>query len=506
MSESNPTPVSPENPATTATAPQGEDAAPPAGALSNVPLATAALVLGMLLSVLDQTVVAIALPQITADIGGADAYSWVVTAYVLASTATGTFYGRVSDRYGRREVFIAAVVLFTVSSLLCGMAQTMPQLIAARVAQGVGAGALFVIPTVTLSELYPKHLRGKVQGLTGAVFALASVGGPLVGGVITDGPGWRWIFYINVPIGVVSVALCAIALRVPRAGTGGAVDVAGALLLIGAVVSLLLVTEWGGRTYDWGSPQVIGLVVACLALFVLFVLRERRATNPLLPMRLFTNPALRLILPATAVLGMLLYGSVVFMPTFLQNAYDWSATRAGLALNPYFLPFIAVSAVAGGKAGKSGRFKPYLLAGGVVLAVAFVLLSLLDPDRPYWFVAAAMVVLGAGFGLLMQNLVVVSQNSAGPADLAATTAANLSIRGLGMAVGVALFGSLLTRELGDGPASPAAVAEAIPEVFVWGVPLAALLVLLLALVPMPRTAPDTTGAPGADAKAAPSAS
>ncbi|MFJ4952588.1 MDR family MFS transporter [Streptomyces sp. NPDC088760] len=449
---------------------------------SNVPLASIAMVLGMLLSVLDQTVVAIALPEISADIGGADSFSWVVTAYVLASTATGTFYGRISDRYGRREVFIAAVVLFTLSSLLCGMAQSMPQLIAARVVQGIGAGALFVIPTVALSELYPQHLRGKVQGLTGAVFALASVGGPLVGGAITDGSGWRWIFYINVPIGVLAVVLSAYALRLPRAGATDRVDYPGAVLVVAAVVSLLLLTEWGGREYDWGSAQIIVLAVACVALFAAFVQWEKRAANPLLPMRLFANPALRLILPATAVLGMLLYGSVVFMPTFLQTAYDWSATRAGLALTPYFIPFILVSAVAGGKAGKSGRFKPYLLAGAAVLIGAFVLLATIDPDRGYWYAAGAMVVLGAGFGLLMQNLVVVSQNAAAPPDLAATTAANLSIRGLGMAVGVALFGNLLAREVGEGPVTPDATAEAIPDVFVWGVPLALLLLVLLALV------------------------
>ncbi|MBD0423406.1 MFS transporter [Streptomyces sp. TRM S81-3] len=466
-----------------------DSAAPEPTHNSNVPLASIALVLGMLLSVLDQTVVAIALPDITADIGGAESFSWVVTAYVLASTATGTFYGRISDRYGRREVFIAAVVLFTVASLLCGMAQSMPQLIATRVLQGIGAGALFVIPTVALSELYPQHLRGKVQGLTGAVFALASVGGPLVGGAITDGSGWRWIFYINVPIGILAIALSAYALRLPRAGATDRVDYTGAVLVVAAVVSLLLVTEWGGREYDWGSVQIIALAVACVALFAAFVQWEKRAANPLLPMRLFANPSLRLILPATAVLGMLLYGSVVFMPTFLQTAYDWSATRAGLALTPYFIPFIIVSAIAGGRAGKSGRFKPYLLAGAVVLIGAFVLLATIDPDRGYWYAAGAMVVLGAGFGLLMQNLVVVSQNAAAPPDLAATTAANLSIRGLGMAVGVALFGNLLAREVGEGPAAPAVTAEAIPDVFIWGVPLAVLLLVLLALVPRADAGP-----------------
>ncbi|MDX2561404.1 MDR family MFS transporter [Streptomyces sp. TX20-6-3] len=459
---------------------------------SIVPLASAGLVLGMLLSVLDQTVVAIALPDIAADIGGADSFSWVVTAYVLASTATGTLYGRLSDRYGRRPLFVIAVLLFVVASLLCGLAQSMPQLIAARVLQGIGAGALFVIPTVTLSELYPKHLRGKVQGLTGAVFAIASVGGPLVGGAITDSAGWRWIFYINIPLGILSVLLCAFALRLPRAAAREKVDLGGSALLIGGVVSLLLITEWGGRDHAWTSGLILGLIAGCLALFALFVWWEGKAKNPLLPMRLFTNPSLRLVLPATAILGMLLYGSVVYMPTFLQTAYDMSATTAGLALNPYFIPFLVVSAVAGGKAGASGRFKPYLLTGAAVLAVAFLVLGMLDLDSPYLLVAGAMAILGVGFGLLMQNLVVVSQNAAAPPDLAATTAANLSIRGLGMAIGVALFGSLLSREIGDGPVTPESTAAAIPEVFVWGVPLALLLTLLIGLLPRTGSAQQRT--------------
>jgi EmrB/QacA subfamily drug resistance transporter len=454
---------------------------------SNVPLATAGLVLGILLSVLDQTVVAIALPDITADIGGGDSFSWVVTAYVLASTATGTLYGRVSDRFGRRSVFIGAVVLFSVASLLCGLATSMPQLIAARVLQGIGAGALFVIPTVALSELYPTHLRGKVQGLTGAVFALASVGGPLAGGILTDTAGWRWIFYINIPLGLLSIALCAYALRLPKTAASAPVDLAGSALLMGAVVSLLLVTEWGGREYAWASGQILGLIALCSVLAALFVWWEGRARNPLLPLRLFTNPALRVALPATAVVGMLLYGSIVFMPTFLQAAYDMSATQAGLALNPYFIPFVAISAIAGGKAGASGRFKPYLLTGAGLLTVAFLLLSLLDLGSPYLLVAAEMAVLGLGFGLLMQNLVVVSQNAAAPPDLAATTAANLSIRGLGMAIGVALFGNLLAREVASGPGGPEATAAAIPEVFTWGVPLAVLLVALIALLPRPNS-------------------
>ena len=460
--------------------PTASDAPPTA---SNVPLATAGLLIGMLLSVLDQTVVAIALPDIAADLGGMNAISWIITSYVLASTATGALYGRISDRFGRRTVFITAVAVFVAGSALCGVAQTMPQLVAARTLQGIGAGALFVLPTIALSELYPQRLRSRVQGLTGGVFAVASVGGPLAGGAITDTVGWRWIFYINLPLGLLSMALTAYALRLPKTGGAGKVDVPGAVLIAGATVSLLLVTEWGGRTYAWTSGVILALIGAFAALLVLFVWWQWRAANPLIPLRLFANPALRVVLPATALLGALLGGSIVYLPTYLQTAYGMGATQAGLALNPYVLTFMAVSFLAGARIGASGRFKPYLLAGSAIVVLGFALLSQLDAGTPYVLLAVELGVLGAGFGLLMQNLVVVAQNAASPADLAATTSATVSIRGLGLSLGVSVFGNLLTRELQGRTPSPQATAAAIPDILIWGVPAAIVLVALMAVLP-----------------------
>ncbi|MGW7482149.1 MDR family MFS transporter [Nonomuraea muscovyensis] len=458
-----------------------QTAAPSKG--SNVPLATAGLLIGMLLSVLDQTVVAIALPDIAADLGGMDAIGWIVTSYMLASTATGALYGRISDRFGRRQVFVTAVVVFVVGSALCGLAQTTPQLIAARTFQGFGAGALFVLPTIALSELYPQHLRSRVQGFTGGVFVLASVGGPLAGGVITDAWGWRWIFYINLPLGLLAMALTAFALRLPKPGGDGKVDLAGAVLIAGATVSLLLVAEWGGRTYAWTSGVILALIGAVAVLAALFGWRERRAANPLLPLRLFADPTLRVALPATALLGALLGGSIVYLPTYLQAAYGMGATQAGLALNPYVLTFMAVSSLAGARIGASGRFKPYLIAGAAIAVLGFALLSRLTPDTPYALLAVEIAVLGVGFGLLMQNLVVVAQNAASPADLAATTSAAVSVRGLGLSLGVAVFGTLLARELQGRAPSPVATAAAIPDVLFWGAPAAAVLVTLMALLP-----------------------
>ncbi|WP_052423242.1 MDR family MFS transporter [Nonomuraea candida] len=457
-------------------------AAPPQGG-GRVALATAGLLIGMLLSVLDQTVVAIALPGIAADLGGMDAIGWIVTSYMLASTATGALYGRISDRFGRRAVFLTAVAVFVAGSALCGLAQTTPQLIAARTLQGIGAGALFVLPTIALSELYPQRLRSRVQGFTGGVFALASVGGPLVGGAITDAWGWRWIFSINLPLGLLAMALVAYALRLPRPGGDGKVDLAGAALIAGAVVSLLLVAEWGGRAYAWTSGVILGLIGAVVVLGALFGWRERRAASPLLPLRLFADPTLRVALPATALLGALLGGSIVYLPTYLQAAYGMGATQAGLALNPYVLTFMAVSSLAGARIGASGRFKPYLLAGAVIVVLGFALLSRLTPGTPYAVLAVELAALGVGFGLLMQNLVVVAQNAASPADLAATTSAAVSVRGLGLSLGVAVFGTLLTRELQGRAPGAQATAAAIPDVLFWGAPAAAVLVALMALLP-----------------------
>ncbi|MGR6918849.1 DHA2 family efflux MFS transporter permease subunit [[Actinomadura] parvosata] len=450
---------------------------------SNVPLATAGLLIGMLLSVLDQTVVAIALPDIAGDLGGMDAIGWIITSYVLASTATGALYGRLSDRFGRRAVFVTAVAVFVAGSALCALAATMAQLIAARTVQGIGAGALFVLPTIALSELYPPRLRSRVQGFTGGVFALASVGGPLAGGAITDAWGWRWIFLINLPLGLLAIALAASALRLPRTGGSGRIDLAGAVLIAGAVVSLLLVAEWGGRTYAWNSGVILALIAAVIVLGALFVRRERRAADPLLPPRLFAGPALRAALPATALLGALLGGSVVYLPTYLQAAYGMGATQAGLALNPYVLTFMAVSSLAGARIGAGGRFKPYLMAGSLIAALGFVLLSLLGPGTPYAVLAVEIGLLGVGFGLLMQNLVVVAQNAVPAADLAAATSAAVSVRGLGLSLGVAVFGSLLTRELQGRAPGPQATAAALPDVLFWGAPAALVLTALLALLP-----------------------
>lgn len=450
-----------------------------------MPLATAGLMLGALLSVLDQAAVAIALPEIAADLGGMESIGWTVTAYLLATTVTGALYGRLSDRFGRRAVYLSAVGIFVIASALAGASHTLWQLVGARALQGIGGGALFVVPTIAIAELYPVDKRGRMQGLMGAVFAIASVGGPLIGGTITDLAGWRWIFYVNVPLGLAAMAVVALSLRLPRVGGDTRLDYPGAALLTAAVVSLLLVTEWGGRSADWGSPVILGLVALTLVALAVFRWWEPRTPHPILPLRLFADRTLRAALPATFVLGALLAASLVYLPTYLQTAFDIGATAAGLATLPYFLTFVAVAAIAGGRAGASRDFKPYLLTGAVLATAGFWLLSRLGPDTGYAVVALCLMVPGIAFGLMMQNLVVVTQNAVGPADLGVTTSATLALRGLGMSVGVAVLGNLLSREL-TGQTN---VAVAVPEVMVWGVPLAAVLIVLVLLLPK-TAAPD----------------
>ncbi|MFI2281021.1 DHA2 family efflux MFS transporter permease subunit [Nocardia beijingensis] len=457
----------------------------PATRPSTVPLATAGLMLGALLSVLDQAAVAIALPEIAADLGGMESIGWTVTAYLLATTVTGALYGRLSDRFGRRAVYLSAVGIFVIASALAGASHTLWQLVGARALQGIGGGALFVVPTIAIAELYPVDKRGRMQGLMGAVFAIASVGGPLIGGTITDLAGWRWIFYVNVPLGLAAMAVVALSLRLPRVGGDTRLDYPGAALLTAAVVSLLLVTEWGGRSADWGSPVILGLVALTLVALAVFRWWEPRTPHPILPLRLFADRTLRAALPATFVLGALLAASLVYLPTYLQTAFDIGATAAGLATLPYFLTFVAVAAIAGGRAGASRDFKPYLLTGAVLATAGFWLLSRLGPDTGYAVVALCLMVPGIAFGLMMQNLVVVTQNAVGPADLGVTTSATLALRGLGMSVGVAVLGNLLSREL-TGQTN---VAVAVPEVMVWGVPLAAVLIVLVLLLPK-TAAPD----------------
>ncbi|WP_406238098.1 MDR family MFS transporter [Nocardia sp. NBC_01009] len=473
-------------------------AAGPAAHTSNIPLAAAGLALGMLLSVLDQTIVSIALPDIAGDLGDVGSLRWIVTCYVLASTATGALYGRLSDRFGRRPVFLTAVGIFTIASALCGMTGTLTELVVLRTVQGIGAGALFTIPTIALAELFPVALRGRVQGAVGAIFAFAAVGGPLVGGAITDTVGWRWIFYINVPLGLISMALVGAALRLPRGGLAGRLDVGGSVLLVGAVVGVLLIGEWSSGAQHAGVGLIFGLGAAVVIMLGAFVWRERRTEDPVIPLGLFTNRVTGVILPATLVLGVLMYSSIVYLPTYLRSAFDMSATEAGLALNPYVVAFMVASFLSGSLASKTGRYRPFLIGGAVVIAFGFVLLGRLDAESSYLVVALGLIVLGCGIGMLVQLLVTVAQNAVAATELGAVTAAALALRGLGMSLGIAIYGGVLGHELAGKPVSATATADAIPDTLIWALPLTMVLLVLTLVIPDPAQQSRSTGEDRAD--------
>jgi predicted MFS family arabinose efflux permease len=302
-----------------------------------------------------------------------------------------------------------------------------------------------------------------MQGLLAAIFAVANVGAPLVGGAITDLAGWRWIFYVNLPVGLVAFLLTAVSLRLPRFRGPVGIDFTGAVLLAATIVPVLLATEWGGRTYAWTSTTVLSLAVTGLLACVALVCWESRTAHPILPLRLFAHPTLRYALPSTLILGATVFGGIVFLPTFLQAAYGVGPTWAGLGLLPYTLTFVAVAAVAGNRAGTSGQFTAYLLTGGVIVGTGFWLLSRMGPDTTYPALVVSLVVLGLGFGLLLQNLVVVAQNSVPPEDLAVTTSTALSLRSLGMSLGGALFANLLARELAGKRTRPPSQRRRFPR-------------------------------------------
>lgn len=464
---------------------------------SNVPLAAAGLALAMLLSVLDQAIVATALPQIAADLGGLGSISWVATSYVLGSTATAMLYGRVSDRYGRRATLLAAIAVFTAASALCGLAASLGQLIAFRALQGVGAGALFVVPAIALSELFPPQQRGRAQGYLGAVFALGSVGSPLAGGMLTDALSWRWIFYINLPLGLLAMFLVGTALRLPRGGLRPRLDVAGSALVAAAAVGVMLIAEWGGRDYGWTSARIVSLGFGVVAVLAAFGWWERRAAHPVLPVRLLARPAVRVALAASALLGALLYGAIFFLPTYFQQVHGMNATEAGVALYPAVISLVVASAVAGRLMSATGRPKPILAVGAVAAAVGYVLLSVLGTDSGYGLVAADIAVFGLGAGLMLQLLVVVAQNGVEPSDMAVATSAVMSVRGIGMALGASFFGSVLARRLVTLQPPPDPVAVAVPDMFAWGIPLAFVLVVVVLTLPgrTARTA-HTSGSMG----------
>jgi EmrB/QacA subfamily drug resistance transporter len=423
--------------------------APPAVPLTHrqVLIVFSGLMLGMLLAALDQTIVATALPTIVGDLGGLDKLSWVVTAYLLTSTASLPLYGKISDLLGRKSVFQFAIVVFLAGSALCGLSQNMGELIAFRAIQGLGGGGLMVIAQAIIGDIVSPRERGRYQGYTGGVFALASVAGPLLGGFLTDQVSWRWIFYINLPIGILALFVTSAVLRLPFRRVQHRIDYRGAALLVGSVCCVLLVTVWGGSEYAWTSRQIVGLTLAAVVLLLAFIRQEQRAGEPMLPLRLFRIRIFSVASLVGVIVGMVMFGSIVFLPLYFQIVNSASATRSGLLLIPLMLGVVVASVGSGRLITRTGRYRVFPIAGTAVLAGGIALLSRLSSDTPWAVVYADMAITGLGVGMVMQVLVLAVQNAVEYRDLGTGTSAANFFRSMGGAFGAALFGTLLTNRL-----------------------------------------------------------
>ncbi|MDQ1011061.1 EmrB/QacA subfamily drug resistance transporter [Streptomyces sp. V4I23] len=412
-------------------------------------VAIGALLLGMLLAALDQTIVATALPTIVSELGGMEHLSWVVTAYLLASTAATPLWGKLGDQYGRKKLFQAAIVIFLFGSALCGIAQNMPQLIAFRALQGLGGGGLMVLSMAIVGDIVAPRERGRYQGLFGAVFGATSVLGPLLGGFFTEHLSWRWVFYINLPIGVVALLVIAAVLHIPARATPHTIDYLGTFLIASVATCFVLVASLGGTTWAWGSAQIIALAVLGAVLLVAFVAVERRAAEPVLPLKLFRIRTFSLVAVISFVIGFAMFGAMTYLPTFLQVVQGVSPTMSGVHMLPMVLGMLITSTASGQIVSHTGRWKVFPVAGTAVTALGLVLLHQLKESSSPWQMSATFFVFGAGLGLVMQVLVIVVQNAVSYEDLGVATSGATFFRSIGASFGVAVFGTIFTNRLED---------------------------------------------------------